>query len=155
VLSESYGLWGHQAITVNLTSLLKQLPHSTKMKLPFGLVKWCLVVGGPSLARPRRFAHGTCEAFEGNQEMVPAHNIGSKTKLCIALSLPAEREVMEACVRALDNPTLASGVHDLLLPQIHLFAARCVEADLSWFMSTETIPAKVSRVITEVEGPRS
>jgi len=61
----------------------------------------------------------------------------------------AEREVMEACVRALDNPTLTQGVHDLLLPLVHLYAARCVEADLSWFMSSETIPAKIGRMVPD------
>ena len=74
---------------------------------------------------------------------------GSASVTKIAPFLLAEREVMEACVRALDNPGLTQGVHDLLLPLVHLYAARCVEADLSWFMSSETIPAKVKRAHTD------
>jgi hypothetical protein len=74
--------------------------------------------------------------------------------LCLALSYvcapPAEREVMEACVRQLESPSLSAGVRDLLAPLVTLFAAASVERELSWYLAQEVVPVKVS--CTEVAG---
>lgn len=45
-------------------------------------------------------------------------------------------------MRALESAGMG-GLHDLLLPLVHLYAARCVEADLGWFMAQEVLPPKV------------
>lgn len=56
----------------------------------------------------------------------------------------SEREVMEACIRQLESPSLSSGVRDLLGPLVTLFAASCVERELSWYMGQEIVPPRVS-----------
>jgi hypothetical protein len=57
--------------------------------------------------------------------------------------VPAEREVMEACVRQLESPSLPTGVRDLLAPLVTLFAASCVERELSWYLTQEVVTPKV------------
>jgi len=57
-----------------------------------------------------------------------------------------EREVLEACVRQLNCPSLPAGVRDLLAPLVTLYAAAAVEKDLSWFLTQEIVPAKVRKV---------
>lgn len=61
----------------------------------------------------------------------------------------AEREVMEACVRQLDSPSLSAGVRDLLGPLVTLFAAASVERELSWYMAQEVVPPKVARMVPD------
>lgn len=65
--------------------------------------------------------------------------------MMLYLVCSAEREVMEACVRQLESPSLPAGVRDLLAPLVTLFAAASVERELSWYMGQEIVPARVSR----------
>lgn len=51
---------------------------------------------------------------------------------------------MEACVRQLESPSLPANVRDLLAPLVTLFAASCVERELSWYLSMEVVPPRVS-----------
>jgi hypothetical protein len=66
--------------------------------------------------------------------------------MMLYLACRTEREVMEACVRQLESPSLPAGVRDLLAPLVTLFAAASVERELSWYMGQEIVPARVSRV---------
>lgn len=67
-------------------------------------------------------------------------------QMCAAVFVCAEREVMEACVRQLESPSLAAGVRDLLGPLVTLFAAASVERELSWYIAQEVVPARVSKM---------
>lgn len=50
---------------------------------------------------------------------------------------------MEACLRQLESPSLPTGVRDLLSPLVTLFAAACVERELSWYLTQEVVTPKV------------
>uniref|UniRef100_A0A7S3QUT3 Acyl-coenzyme A oxidase n=1 Tax=Dunaliella tertiolecta TaxID=3047 RepID=A0A7S3QUT3_DUNTE len=59
----------------------------------------------------------------------------------------AEREVLDASIRALDAPLptggkMAAGVREVLVSCVLLFGARCVENDLPWFMAQQLLPPK-------------
>ncbi|KIY94458.1 hypothetical protein MNEG_13505 [Monoraphidium neglectum] len=66
----------------------------------------------------------------------------------------AEREVFDACLRALDGAGAGAGgaaaqpaVAELLAPLVALFGLSCVENDLAWFLSMELLPPKVARLL--------
>eukprot|EP00879_Flechtneria_rotunda_P002191 GHRR01002377.1.p1 GENE.GHRR01002377.1~~GHRR01002377.1.p1 ORF type:complete len:601 (+),score=233.83 GHRR01002377.1:928-2730(+) len=59
----------------------------------------------------------------------------------------AEREVLEACVRQLQSPSLPPGVKELLVPLVTLYTAAAVERDLAWYLSQELLPPKVGRLV--------
>lgn len=102
--------------------------------------------------------HGVPEGFPVTR-VLPLAAKGSLTqrhqcicalpRMCHTRPPPAEREVMEACVRQLETPSLSAGVRDLLAPLVTLFAAASVERELSWYMAQEVVPVKVS---TEMGG---
>lgn len=52
--------------------------------------------------------------------------------------------MLEAGIRQLESPALTGGLRDLLAPLVTLFAAAAVERDLSWYLTQEIVPAKVS-----------
>jgi hypothetical protein len=59
------------------------------------------------------------------------------------LPIAAEREVLEACLRCLEGPSMTPGLRELLAPLVTLFAAAAVERELAWYMGQEVVPAKV------------
>jgi acyl-CoA oxidase len=61
----------------------------------------------------------------------------------------AEREVLEACIRALEGPGMTPGLRELLAPLVALFAAAAVERELAWYMGQEVVPAKVGRLVPD------
>lgn len=76
------------------------------------------------------------------------HALSNSTCVLPCCFFAPEREVLDSCVRVMEGaagaPSATAGVRELLAPVVALYAARCVEEDLGWFLSQEIIPARVS-----------
>mmetsp|Transcript_3167 Transcript_3167/g.6936 ORF Transcript_3167/g.6936 Transcript_3167/m.6936 type:complete len:665 (+) Transcript_3167:191-2185(+) len=59
----------------------------------------------------------------------------------------AEREVLEACMRAAAAPGVSADLREVLQQITLLYALRVVEADLPWFIGEEVLPPRAGKAV--------